>query len=574
LPGLKEAGTPPSITPARCMERASWGLDIMSTSDRTEAVRLDGGLSAMGIETGPINLNWNEARLYQEIVRRGEGEVAEGGALVVKTGEHTGRSAKDKFTVRDASTEDQVWWDNNASMTPEQFTNLWDDFKAHMAGKELFVQQLFGGADEEHRLPVRVVNELAWHSLFIRHLLRIPAADEYAGFDAQFTIVNLPSFKADPERHGCRSETVIGVDFDCKLVLIGGTSYAGETKKSVFTILNYLLPAKGIMPMHCSVNAGKDDDAAIFFGLSGTGKTTLSADANRELIGDDEHGWSPNGLFNFEGGCYAKMIRLSAEAEPEIHATTKMWGTVLENVVMDPVTRELDLDDATLAENSRGAYPISAIPNASATGTCGHPKNLVMLTCDAFGIMPPIAKLTPAQAMYHFLSGYTAKVAGTEKGVTEPSATFSACFGAPFMPRHPADYGALLRELIAEHDVDCWLVNTGWTGGAYGTGQRMPIKATRALLNAALDGSLKSAAYREDANFGFMVPVSVAGVDDAILDPRSTWADKDAYDAQATKLATMFTDNFKKFEAHVAPYVRAAAPKLKAKAKTLETAAE
>lgn len=572
MPGLKEAGAPPSITPAKCMERASWGLGNMSTSDRTEAVRLDGGLSAMGIETGPINLNWNEARLYQEIVRRGEGEVAEGGALVVKTGEHTGRSAKDKFTVRDASTEDQVWWDNNASMTPEQFSNLWDDFKAHMAGKELFVQQLFGGADTEHRLPVRVVNELAWHSLFIRHLLRIPAADEYAGFDAQFTIVNLPSFKADPERHGCRSETVIGVDFDRKMVLIGGTSYAGETKKSVFTILNYLLPAKGIMPMHCSVNAGKDDDAAIFFGLSGTGKTTLSADANRELIGDDEHGWSPNGLFNFEGGCYAKMIRLSAEAEPEIHATTKMWGTVLENVVMDPVTRELDLDDATLAENSRGAYPISAIPNASAAGTCGHPKNLVMLTCDAFGIMPPIAKLTPAQAMYHFLSGYTAKVAGTEKGVTEPTATFSACFGAPFMPRHPADYGALLRELIAEHDVDCWLVNTGWTGGAYGTGQRMPIKATRALLNAALDGSLKSAAYREDANFGFMVPISVAGVDDAILDPRSTWADKDAYDAQATKLATMFTDNFKKFEDHVAPYVRAAAPKLKAK--TLETAAE
>ncbi|MBO6798460.1 phosphoenolpyruvate carboxykinase [Maricaulis sp.] len=534
----------------------------------------DGGLESLGIKAGTVHLNWNEARLYEEIVRRGEGEIAEGGALVVKTGVHTGRSAKDKFTVRDETTENQVWWDNNASITPEHFATLWNDFRAHMEGKELFVQQLFGGADKDHRLPVRVVNELSWHSLFIRHLLRIPAVDEYEGFDAQFTIVNLPSFKADPERHGCSSETVIGVDFDRKLVLIGGTSYAGETKKSVFTILNYLLPTKGIMPMHCSVNVGEDDDAAIFFGLSGTGKTTLSADASRTLVGDDEHGWSENGLFNFEGGCYAKMIRLSEEAEPEIFATTKMWGTVLENVVMDPQTRVLDLDDATLAENSRGAYPISAIPNASETGTCGQPKNLVMLTCDAFGIMPPIAKLTPAQAMYHFLSGYTAKVAGTEKGVTEPTATFSACFGAPFMPRHPAEYGALLRELIAEHNVDCWLVNTGWTGGAYGTGNRMPIKATRALLNAALDGSLKGANYREDQNFGFMVPVAVDGVDASILDPRSTWSDKAAYDAQAAKLAGMFIENFKKFEDHVQPYVRAAAPKLQTEERRVEEFAE
>jgi len=537
--------------------------------------RLDGGLSALGFNAGKVNLNWNEARLYEESVRRSEAEIAEGGALVVKTGAHTGRSAKDKFTVRDAATEDQVWWDNNASMTPEHFEALLSDFQAHMDGKEVFVQQLFGGADKDHRLPVRVVNELAWHSLFIRHLLRIPAAAEYDGFEAEFTIINLPSFKADPARHGCRSETVIAVDFERRMVLIGGTSYAGETKKSVFTILNYLLPKKSIMPMHCSVNAGEGDDAAIFFGLSGTGKTTLSADASRTLVGDDEHGWGPNGLFNFEGGCYAKMIRLSEEAEPEIYATTKMWGTVLENVVMDPVTRQLDLDDDTLAENSRGAYPISAIPNASETGTCGQPKNLIMLTCDAFGIMPPIARLTPAQAMYHFLSGYTAKVAGTEKGVTEPSATFSACFGAPFMPRHPAEYGALLRELIAEHQVDCWLVNTGWTGGAYGTGQRMPIKATRALLNAALDGSLKDAAFREDPNFGFMVPVSVPGVDAAILDPRSTWSDKAAYDAQADTLVKMFIENFKTFEDHVAPYVRAAAPRaVKAVVKDLEPAAE
>ena len=541
----------------------------MSTSERH-----DGGLAAMGIEPGQVHLNWNEARLYQTAIHRHEGEIAEGGALVVKTGIHTGRSAKDKFTVRDSETEDQVWWDNNAQIDPTHFDALWDDFRKHMTGKELFVQQLYGGADLDHRLPVRVINDLAWHSLFIRHLLRVPTEAEYQDFQAEFTIINLPDFKADPARHGCRSETVIGVDFARKLVLIGGTSYAGETKKSVFTILNYLLPAKGVMPMHCSVNVGKNDDAAIFFGLSGTGKTTLSADASRTLIGDDEHGWSPNGLFNFEGGCYAKMIKLSAAAEPEIHATTRMWGTVLENVVMDPITRVLDLDDSSLAENSRGAYPLSAIHNASETGTCGHPKNLVMLTCDAFGIMPPIARLTPAQAMYHFLSGYTAKVAGTEKGITEPTVTFSACFGAPFMPRHPAEYGALLRELIATHNVDCWLVNTGWTGGAYGTGQRMPIKATRGLLNSALDGSLKTAAFREDTNFGFMVPIAVDGIDPAILDPRSTWADRAAYDAQASKLVGMFIENFKTFESHVAPYVRAAAPRLEKTGKSLETAAE
>ena len=520
---------------------------------------------AVGIDiasAGTAHHNWPEAALYEEAIRRGEGRIAEGGALVVETGQHTGRSAKDKFTVRDAETEDKVWWETNASITSDQFAALLDDFRAHMAHREVFVQDLFGGADLDHRLPVRVFTELAWHSLFIRHLLRRPEANELDGFAPEFTIINLPSFKADPARHGCRSETVIAVDFARRMVLIGGTSYAGETKKSVFTILNYLLPEKGVMPMHCSVNVDDDDNAAIFFGLSGTGKTTLSADASRTLVGDDEHGWSENGLFNFEGGCYAKMIRLSAEAEPEIHATTKMWGTVLENVVMCPQTRTLDLDDASLAENSRGAYPIHAIPNASDTGRCGQPKNLIMLTCDAFGVMPPIARLTPAQAMYHFLSGYTAKVAGTEKGVTEPTATFSACFGAPFMPRHPADYGALLRELIAEHDVDCWLVNTGWTGGAYGTGERMPIRETRALLRAVLDGSLKAGNFREDPVFRFMVPVSVEGVPSGILDPRSTWADGAAYDAQAARLAAMFNDNFAKYETHVAPYVRAAAPVL------------
>ncbi|MEZ5986527.1 MAG: phosphoenolpyruvate carboxykinase [Hyphomonas sp.] len=520
-------------------------------------------LGELGIEPKSVRKNWNEARLYETAVATGEAQVADGGPLVVETGQHTGRSAKDKFTVRDETTENTVWWDNNASMTPAQFDALLADFKTHLASQDVYVQELFGGADPSHRLPVTVVTEYAWHSLFIRHLLRIPENGEYETFESQFTIINCPSFRADPTRHGCRSETVIAVNFDKRMVLIGGTSYAGETKKSVFTALNYYLPAKKVMPMHCSVNTSPAEDAAIFFGLSGTGKTTLSADASRILIGDDEHGWSENGLFNFEGGCYAKMIKLSAEAEPEIFATTKQWGTVLENVVMNPETRELDLDDATLAENSRGAYPISAIPNASLSGRCGQPKNLIMLTADAFGVMPPIAKLTPAQAMYHFLSGYTAKVAGTEKGVTEPTATFSTCFGGPFMPRHPSEYGNLLRELIGKYDVDCWLVSTGWTGGPYGTGHRMPIKATRALLNAALDGSLNNVEFRKDETFGFLVPVAVPGVDSKILDPRSTWADGAAYDAQAAKLADMFVENFKKFEAHVDDTVKAAAPKAK-----------
>lgn len=520
-------------------------------------------LADLGIEAASVRKNWIEPRLYQQAVRNEDAQIAQGGALVVKTGQHTGRSAKDKFTVRDETTENTVWWDNNASITPDQFDALWEDFRAHLKGKDLYMQELFGGADLDHRAPVRVVTEYAWHSLFIRHLLRIPTAAEYEAFAHEFTIINAPSFRADPAKHGTVSETVIAVNFAKKIVLIGGTSYAGETKKSVFTILNYILPTKGVMPMHCSVNDGGDNDAAIFFGLSGTGKTTLSADASRTLIGDDEHGWSENGLFNFEGGCYAKMINLSPENEPEIYATTKMWGTVLENVVMDDDTRELDFFDNTLAENSRGAYPISAIENASLGGRCGQPKNLIMLTADAFGVLPPIAKLTPAQAMYHFLSGYTAKVAGTEKGVTEPTATFSTCFGGPFMPRHPSEYGKLLGELIAKYNVNCWLVSTGWTGGPYGTGQRMPIKATRALLNAALDGSLNNAKFREDETFGFMVPTALAGMDAGILDPRSTWDDGAAYDAQAKKLANMFADNFKIYEAHVGADVIAAGPKTK-----------
>ncbi|HEY0011222.1 MAG TPA: phosphoenolpyruvate carboxykinase [Allosphingosinicella sp.] len=521
------------------------------------------GLSEQGI-ISPAEVHWNleTPQLVEQALRRGEGMLAKDGPLVVRTGRHTGRSANDKFIVRDAETEGTIWWDNNKSMSPEHFAALKSDFLAALGTKEtLFVADLYGGSQPEHRVRVRVINELAWHNLFIRTLLVRPDAADLPGFAPEFTIIDLPTFRADPARHGCRSETVIAVNLSERTILIGGTAYAGEMKKSVFGVLNYMLPAEGVMPMHCSANIGPNGDTAVFFGLSGTGKTTLSADASRTLIGDDEHGWSDTAVFNFEGGCYAKMIRLSPEAEPEIYATTKRFGTVLENVMVDPETRALDLDDNTLAENTRGAYPIDFIPNSSADNMGPVPKNIVMLTADAFGVLPPIARLTPDQAMYHFLSGYTAKVAGTEIGVTEPEATFSTCFGAPFMPRHPSVYGNLLKERIARGAVSCWLVNTGWTGGKYGTGNRMPIKATRALLNAALDGSLNNAEFRTDPNFGFEVPVAVPGVDAAILDPRDTWADKADYDATAEKLVGLFTANFAKFEAHVDAGVLAAAPR-------------
>ncbi len=505
-------------------------------------------------------ISWNApgAVLYQEAVSRGEGLVAEGGGLVVATGQHTGRSPNDKFIVRDATTAQAIWWDNNRPMSREHFETLRKDFMTHARLKSLYVQDLAGGADPAYRLSTRVITEHAWHALFIQHLLIVP--EDRTGFTPRLTIVNLPSFRADPVRHGTRSETVIALDLANGLVLIGGTLYAGEMKKAVFTVLNYLLPEQGVMPMHCSANVGHRGDCAVFFGLSGTGKTTLSADPSRTLIGDDEHGWSENGLFNFEGGCYAKVIRLSREAEPQIHATTGMWGTVLENVRIDPATRKLDLEDGSLTENTRAAYPLSAIANASPTGTAPIPRTIVMLTADAFGVLPPIARLTPAQAMYHFLSGYTAKVAGTERGVTEPQATFSTCFGAPFIPRDPQVYGNLLRELIGRHGVTCWLVNTGWTGGAYGEGHRMPIQVTRALLNAALDGRLDGAQTRTDPNFGFAVPVHAAGVDPKILDPRATWADPRSYDAMARKLVGMFVRNFEKFESTAGAEVKAASP--------------
>ncbi len=516
------------------------------------------GLS--GLRAAHYNLT--EPGLVEAALQRKEGVLGKGGALIVETGQHTGRSPKDKHVVAEPSVEEHIWWDSNRRMEPDAFERLRADMTAHMKGREAFVQDLYAGADPAHRLNVRVITELAWHALFIRHLLRRPDAAELMDYAADFTILNAPSFKADPARHGCRSETVIAMSFEKKLILIGGTSYAGENKKSVFTLLNYLLPERGVMPMHCSANHAKGDpaDSAVFFGLSGTGKTTLSAEPSRTLIGDDEHGWSDEGVFNFEGGCYAKTIDLSPEAEPLIYATTTMFGTVIENMVHDPHTRALDFHDASLTPNMRSAYPLEAIPNASSTGLGGAPKNVVMLTCDAFGVLPPIARLTPAQAMYHFLSGFTSKVAGTEKGVTEPEPTFSTCFGAPFMPRRPEVYGALLRDRIAKHGATCWLVNTGWTGGAHGEGARMPIKATRALLNAALDGSLSGAEFRRDPNFGFDVPTACPGVDAALLDPRATWADPSAYDAQARKLVGMFIANFAKYEAHVGEEVRAAAP--------------
>ena len=528
-------------------------------------------LSAQGFETGAtIYANFGTSALVEHALKRGEGRLTKDGALLVDTGKFTGRSVKDKFVVRDAVTEDTInWGPINQPMTPEHWANLKADFLAALKVQdELYVADLFGGSQPEYRVNVRVINQMAWHNLFIRTLLVRPTAEELAGFTPEYTIINLPSFKADPERHGSRSDTVIAVNLTDKLILIGNTEYSGEMKKGVFGLLNFLLPAQGVMPMHCSANIGADGTSAIFFGLSGTGKTTLSADASRTLIGDDEHGWSDTAIFNFEGGCYAKMINLSAEGEPEIYATTKMFGTILENVTMDEATRELDFTDDSKTENTRGAYPIEFIPNTSEKNLGPPPSNVIFLTADAFGVLPPIARLTPDQAMYHFLSGYTAKVAGTEIGVTEPTATFSTCFGAAFMPRHPSVYGNLLKERIAKGGAECWLVNTGWSGGkASEPGiKRMPIKATRALLNAALDGSLNDAEFRKDPNFGFEVPVAVPGVDTKLLDPRAAWADPEEYDRTAQKLVQLFVDNFAQFEEHVDQGVRDSAPGLQAAA--------
>ncbi|PWB90447.1 phosphoenolpyruvate carboxykinase (ATP) [Methylocystis sp. MitZ-2018] len=501
--------------------------------------------------------NCETSELYAEAIRRGEGVASATGGLVVETGAHTGRSPNDKFIVCNALTEPTIWWDNNLSMTPEQFDRLHQDMLTHARRMTLFSQDLYACAAPAHRLNIRVLTEYAWHSLFARHLFT--PVESTRGFEPQLTVLDLPSFRADPLRHGCRSTTVIAIDFSRGVVLIGGTQYAGEIKKSIFTYLNFILPAKGVLPMHCAVNDG-EGGSAVFFGLSGTGKTTLSADPARSLIGDDEHGWDESGLFNFEGGCYAKAIRLAQKSEPDIYAASHRRGAILENVSYDPGAGRFDFDDDSKTENTRIAYPLDFISNASTTRRASHPRNIVMLTCDAFGVLPPIARLTPAQAMYHFLSGYTAKVAGTERGVKEPQATFSACFGAPFMPRPPTEYADLLREFICSSEANCWLVNTGWSGGPYGIGRRMPIAATRALLQGALDGSLAQADFRTDPSFGLSVPTSALGVDSKMLDPVQTWSSREDFNHMAKRLIGMFEANFSRFASVVDQQVLDAQP--------------
>ena len=485
------------------------------------------------------NISWNEDEVALTAKALAEGEVQQthSGALAATTGSHTGRSPKDKYIVMDDNTARSVWWDQNRPMSAKHFETLKADFLNHARLRNVFVQDLEACADPAHLLNARVITEFAWHSLFMRHLLKPSVQDN---FISGLTIIDLPSFKADPARHGTASETVIAIDFASKTVLIGGTAYAGEMKKAVFTYLNYVLPEAGVLPMHCSANVGGRGDTAIFFGLSGTGKTTLSADPSRTLIGDDEHGWSEAGVFNMENGCYAKAINLSADAEPDIFAATEQAHAILENVVVDPATGKPDFKDGSLTENTRAAYPLSAISNASTTRMGSAPKTIIMLCADAFGVLPPLAKLNAEQAMDMYLAGYTAKLAGTERGVKQPEATFSACFGAPFLPRHPKVYATMLGELMATHNARCFLLNTGWTGGAYGTGSRIKLSQTRAMLAAILSGQLDNASYRIDENFGFSVPLEVHGVDLKLLNPRHCWSDTSAYDAAANNLSSMF----------------------------------
>ncbi|HUI90459.1 MAG TPA: phosphoenolpyruvate carboxykinase (ATP) [Anaerolineales bacterium] len=530
-------------------------LNIRTPAESVAQVRkADYNLSNHGI--GNLRLAyWNlpmEA-LYEEAVFRGEGITSAGGPFVVNTGKHTARSATDKFVVREASSEDHVWWGQyNRPFAPDKFEVLYDRMLGFLQGRDVFVQDLYAGADEKYRLPIRMVTELAWHSMFARNMFISPQSlEEYKRFVPEFTIVALPSFKGMPSLDNTATETFICLSFEKKLAMIGNTAYAGETKKSVFTILNYLLPLEGVLSMHCSANVSptNPNDVALFFGLSGTGKTTLSADPTRRLIGDDEHGWSDDGVFNFEGGCYAKVIGLSATAEPEIYATTRMFGTILENVPYDPVSRYIDLDDDTLTENTRASYPLEFIDNAVPEKRAGHPTNVIFLTCDASGVMPPIARLTPNQALYQFISGYTSKIAGTEVGLRdEPEITFSACFGGPFMVHHPSYYAEILKRKIERYKVKCWLVNTGWVGGPYGIGKRISIKYTRALLSAALTGKLEKVKYKTDPVFGFEVPTQCPEVPDEVLDPAGSWPDRKEYDKRYRDLAARFVENFKKFE--------------------------
>ena len=501
------------------------------------------------------------------MLRREEGQLVHLGPLAVDTGKYTGRSPNDKFVVRDETSEAKVDWGKvNQPLKPEHFANLKEDMLAATKDKDLFVHDVFVGTHPSYRVAVRVITEYAWHNLFIRNMFVRPTRRALEKHNPVYTILDLPSFRAQPERHGSRTDTIIAMNLSEKLVLIGATEYAGEMKKSAFSMMNYELPERGVMPMHCSANVGPDNEVAVFFGLSGTGKTTLSATSDRTLIGDDEHGWSDEGVFNFEGGCYAKIEHLSAQAEPEIYETTRRFGTILENVVVDPETGRVNLDDTSKTQNTRAAYPITHISNASVVGYAGTPTNIIFLTADAFGVLPPIAKLTEEQAMYYFLSGYTAKLAGTERGVTEPQPVFSACFGDPFMPLKPSVYGKLLVEKVREHEVDVWLVNTGWTGGPYGTGHRMPISYTRAILSAALEQRLDKVAFSDDNLFGLAVPERCPGVPADVLNPRTTWEDKAAYDAQARKVARLFAENFKKYEANISDAVQRSGPRVEAAA--------
>ena len=507
-----------------------------------------------------VHANLLPPALVAESLRRHEGRLSVDGALMVETGEHTGRSMKDKFVVDEASVTGDIWWGEiNQRMPAEKFNGLKSRVQAYLQGQELFTQDLYAGADPAHRVRVRLVTTQAWNALFARNMFIRPLAEELPGFEPDYVILHAPLFHTDPAIDGVRSTTTIALSFEQKFIVIAGSEYAGEMKKSIFTVMNWLLPAKGMLPMHCSANIGKDGDTALFFGLSGTGKTTLSSDPDRKLIGDDEHGWGEEGVFNFEGGCYAKVINLSREAEPAIYEASNRFGTVLENVVAD-AHGAIDLDDGSLTENTRSCYPVEFIPGVELSGMGGQPKNVFMLTCDAFGVLPPISKLTPAQAMYHFMSGYTATVAGTVKGAgNEPKATFSTCFGHPFLPRHPAVYGQMFADLIARHGANCWLVNTGWSGGAYGTGKRMAIRHTRALLRAALDGSLANMAFQTEPFFGLSIPRQVPGIPDGVLNPRDSWADKAAYDRTARDLVARFEKNFANFEGGVGADVKAAA---------------
>ncbi len=528
----------------------------------TTALASEHGLEMHGLDpTRTVHWNLLPAELCEAALVRGEGKLSNMGAFAAVTAPHTGRSPNDKFIVRDPSTESSVDWGNvNVPLAPEHYEVLKADLVSYLNERELFVRDARAGADESLGISVRLVTPSAWHNLFAYNMFLRPSHGDLRSMKPDFTILHAPELKADPDRHGTRSTAAIVVNFTDRSILVCGTRYAGEIKKSVFSVLNHLLPERDVLPMHCSANVGHDGDVALFFGLSGTGKTTLSADPERGLIGDDEHGWSGHGVFNFEGGCYAKTIHLSSEGEPEIYAATHMFGTILENVMLDERSREIDFDDSSITENTRASYPLHYIPNAVLSGQGGHPRNVVFLTADAFGVLPPISRLTPEQAMYHFLSGYTAKVAGTERGVTEPKATFSACFGAPFLPRHPGEYATMLGDRLREHGSRVWLVNTGWTGGPYGEGSRMRLMYTRAMVRAALTGHLDDVDTKTDPVFGLAVPVSVPHVPDEVLHPRQTWSDPDRYDAQAEKLARMFRDNFAKYADGVAAEVEAAGP--------------